>query len=369
VLWAKIVYITTVSSVKLNMKHMRYRVDPVLWLLAGGAAALLLFGCSPSSTGDAAAREPPLPLHALADIMVKPANPALAGRTLRMDYETIDPRSRLLFVAYLGAGEIIAVDIASNRVTGHVTGLNAVHGVLAIPSSHRLYASATGTDQVATIDEDDLKVVERTPGGDYPDGIAYDALDHEIFVSDEQGGTVTVIDTHTGARTWTIDVGGEAGNTQFDPKSRRVFTDVQARNDVAVIDAISGHVVSRRQLTGCEHDHGLAVDPSRRLAFVGCDENARLLVMDLDDWKELAAFSVGDGPDVLALDPGLGRLYVASESGVVSVFQEHGKTVKPIGSAFLANEAHTVAVDPVTHRVYFALENVGGKAVIRVMAP
>jgi len=92
-------------------------------------------------------------------------------------------------------------------------------------------------------------------------------------------------------------------------------------------------------------------------------------VMDLDDWKELAAFSVGDGPDVLALDPGLGRLYVASESGVVSVFQEHGKTVKPIGSAFLANEAHTVAVDPVTHRVYFALENVGGKAVIRVMAP
>ena len=351
------------------MKHMRYHVSGVLWSLAGGAVATLLFGCGPSSSDRAAAHEPPLPLHALADIIVKPANPALAGRTLRMDYETIDPRRRLLFVAYLGADEILAIDIASNVVAGHVTGLSAVHGVLVVPSSHRIYASATGTDQIATIDERDLKVVERAPGGDYPDGIAYDAIDRELFVSDEHGGTVTVIDTHTGARTRTIDLGGEAGNTQFDVRSRRVFTAVQTRDDVAMIDPASGRVVSRFRLVGCEHDHGLALDPSRRLAFVACDENARLLVMDLDDWKKLGSFPVGDGPDVLALDPGLGRVYVASESGVVSVFQEHGKSVKPIGSAFLADEAHTVAVDPITHRVYFALENVGGKAVVRVMAP
>lgn len=346
---------------------MRYR-DVSLAQCLAGAIAMLLAACGSATPSDGAS-DPPLPLHALADIAVVPANPALRGRTLRMDYEDIDPRNHLLFVAYLGADEVVAIDVRTNVVIGHIKGLSGVHGVLAVPPLHRVYASATGTDQVATIDEGDLKVASRSPGGDYPDGIAYDASDHEIFVSDEHGGTVTVIDTRSGARIRTIDVGGDAGNTQFDPKSRRVFTAVQARDDVAVIDPASRRVVSRKQLAGCEHDHGLALDAARRLAFVACDGNARLLVMDLDRWKQVATFDVGEEPDVLALDPGLGRLYIASESGVVSVFQEQGKTVKEIGSAFLADEAHTVAVDPLTHRVYFALENVGGKPVVRVMTP
>ena len=350
------------------MKHMRYRLRRRSRQLLLVIAAMLA-ACTATSSTVAASGDQRLPLRALADIAVKPAGRGFVGQTPRMDYESIDPSKHLLFVAYLGAHEVVAIDIATNTVIGHITGLRAVHGVLAIPALHRVYASATGTDEVATIDEADLKVVAREPGGDYPDGIAYDAKDHEIFVSDERGGTVTVIDTIAGTRRRTIDVGGEAGNTQFDPRSRRVFTDVQTRNDIAEIDPVSERVVARHRVAGCDHDHGLALDSDRRVAFVACDENARLIVMDLDDWKELATFKVGDEPDVLALDPGLGRLYVASETGVVSVLQEHGKAVKLIGSAFLADEAHTVAVDPTTHRVYFALENVDGKAVIRIMTP
>jgi hypothetical protein len=40
-----------------------------------------------------------------------------------------------------------------------------------------------------------------------------------------------------------------------------------------------------------------------------------------------------------------------------------------LGQKFLATEAHTVAVDPETHLVYFALQDVGGKPVLRIMAP
>jgi hypothetical protein len=31
--------------------------------------------------------------------------------------------------------------------------------------------------------------------------------------------------------------------------------------------------------------------------------------------------------------------------------------------------AHTVAVDPATHRVYLPLENVNGRPVLRILAP
>ena len=79
-----------------------------------------------------------------------------------------------------------------------------------------------------------------------------------------------------------------------------------------------------------------------------------------------ATYPVDDGPDVLAFDPGWHRLYVASESGIVSIFDERGPELQPVGE-YRAPHAHSVAVDPRTHRVYLPLENVDGKPVLRIL--
>ena len=78
---------------------------------------------------------------------------------------------------------------------------------------------------------------------------------------------------------------------------------------------------------------------------------------------------VADMGDVLALDPVSHRLYAASESGVVSVYDVTGRRLHRTAQAFLHLNAHVVAVDPATNRVYFSLQNVGGKPVMRVMEP
>jgi DNA-binding beta-propeller fold protein YncE len=287
----------------------------------------------------------PLPLRLLADVPTRPAGKVFAGQTPRMDYESIDPVRRMLYIAYLGADEVIAFNL------------------------DRLYVSATGSNQVAAIDEGTRQIVARTAGGDYPDGIAYVPAEHRIFVADEHGGTDTVVDVDTNRTVDTIDLGGEVGNTQFDPVNGLIYSDVQTRDDIAAIDPKTGKVVARHALPGCDHDHGLLLDTPHRLAFVACDGNAKLLVVDLKTWNILSTHDVGSDPDVLAYDPGLRRLYVAAESGVVAVFEEDGQSLKTLGKAFLADEAHTVAVDPKSHRVYFALQNVGGVPTIRVMEP
>ncbi len=79
--------------------------------------------------------------------------------------------------------------------------------------------------------------------------------------------------------------------------------------------------------------------------------------------------SVGEGPDVLAFDKGLGRLYVSAESGIISVFDEGDRNLEKVGEGFFAPNAHSVAVDSRTHRVYFPLQNVGGKPVLRIALP
>jgi DNA-binding beta-propeller fold protein YncE len=216
------------------------------------------------------------------------------------------------------------------------------------------------------IDERSFRVVSRIPGGGYPDGIAYDPDTHTIFVSDEMGRTDTVIDTRTNRRVATIPLGGEAGNTQYDRHSRRILVDVQTRNQLATIDPRRNRVVVRAPLPGCQHDHGLLIDSTARLAFVACDENARLLTVDLRTMTVIENQSVGSDPDVLAFDQRQRRLFVAAESGILAVFEERCRRLHKVGQGFVAPEAHAVAVDSRTHRLYLPLENVNGRPVLRV---
>ena len=117
-------------------------------------------------------------------------------------------------------------------------------------------------------------------------------------------------------------------------------------------------------------DHSLLVDSPRRLAFVACEQSATLLSLDLRTMTVTGSFGVGDVPDVLAFDSSLRRLYVSAESGVVAVFAERAHGLTKLGQEFLASEAHTVAVDPRSHLVYFPLERgAAGGPELLIMKP
>ncbi|HEX8989176.1 MAG TPA: YncE family protein [Rhodocyclaceae bacterium] len=277
---------------------------------------------------------------------------ALPGPASRFDYQAYDPKRQLLFIAHLGAGTVLAFSTAYNKIVAEIPHLSQVHGVLAVPGEGMLYASATGTNEIVAIDEETLKEVARIPGGDYPDGMTYVPGLHKLYVSDERGGTATVIDTRTRRRIATIALGGEAGNSQFDPVSGHVFVNVQTRGKLTEIDPGTDRILARHALAGAQGNHGLLIDPERRLAFVACEGNARLLVVGMANMRVLQSMPVGAGPDVLAFDDRLRMLYVASESGVVSLFSEEGGGVRKQGEGQLARGAHSVAVVPETHRVY-----------------
>jgi DNA-binding beta-propeller fold protein YncE len=304
-----------------------------------------------------------LPLaHVVADI-------PLPGRTSRLDYESYDPDRHLLFIAHLGDGEVIVVDVNAARVVGRIAGVASVHGVLAVPELAPVYASATGTDEVVAIDEATLAVVARTPGGRYPDGMAYAPDVHKLYVSDETGGTETVIDVRNNRRVATIELGGEVGNTQYDSQSQHIFVNVQTRGELVEIDPALDKIVARHRLPGARQNHGLLIDSQDRFALVACEGNDKLLVFDLGAQRVTQSFDVGKDPDVLAFDHANGRLYVAGEAGIVSVFAIEGSRVAKIGEGKVGPNAHVVTIDPVTHRAFFPLKNVDGHPVLRVMAP
>jgi len=274
----------------------------------------------------------------------------------------------MLYIAHMDASQLLVFDIRTHKIVRTITA-PGVHGVIAVPQLDRVFASATDAQQVLTIDAKTGAVVARAPAGQYPDGLAYDPVERHVFVSDESGGVETVLNAG-GRRIATIPLGGDAGNVQYDAGSGHVLADVQTLDQVAIIDPKTNRIIRRIALPGCANDHGLYVDSARRLAFVACDQNATLLTIDLRTMTVTGHTSVGDSPDVLAFDTSLRRLYVSAESGEVAIFAETAHGLRKLGQAFLAVEAHTVAVDPRTHLVYFPLQSgTNGDPQLLIMKP
>ena len=303
-----------------------------------------------------------LPLRTLRDV-------PLSGGSSRFDYQSFDPNTGILYIAHLGDGVLTVFDTNKEIVVGDVRGLARVHGVIVVPELHRIYASATGSNELAVIDDSTLQIVARVPAGDYPDGIAYAIKAKKLYVSDLHGKTDTVIDADTNQRVTTIALGGGAGNTQYDSVSEHIFVTVHGQNQLAEIDPIKDQLIARYEIAGCKEPHGLLIDSEHRFAFVACEENAKLAVFDLDAKKMTAIHSIGADPDVLAFDKSFDRLYVSAESGIITIFDERGRELDKVGEGLFAPNAHSVAVDSRTHRVYFPLQNVGGKPVLRIALP
>jgi DNA-binding beta-propeller fold protein YncE len=87
--------------------------------------------------------------------------------------------------------------------------------------------------------------------------------------------------------------------------------------------------------------------------FAVCKTSATLVVADLTRHRVIASLPVGGGPDSVAYDPRLRRIYATGKSGVLTVVQQAGAdSYQIMGNVHLHYGAHTLAFDPATGRLY-----------------
>lgn len=300
------------------------------------------------------------PLRVIADI-------PLPGAAKRFDYQSFDPTSGRLYISHMYGNRLDVFDTRAQKLIASKEGFPGATGVLSVPEQHKVYVSVTGRHEVAVVDDRTLAVVARVTGARFPDGIADAPTEQKVFVSDESGGAELVIDARTNARIGVIPLGGEAGNTHYDAPSHCIVVAVQTKNEIVAIDPTTDRVVQRYGMP-CDHPHGFLIDQPHRLAFVTCEGDSQLLIVNLRTMKTIKSFRIPAEPDVLAFDDGLQRLYIGCESGAVAVFEERDGSLSSLG-VYRAPHAHTVAVDPNTHRVYLPLQEVNGKPLLRIVSP
>jgi DNA-binding beta-propeller fold protein YncE len=213
-----------------------------------------------------------------------------------------------------------------------------------------------------------MKVIRKLKTDAKPDGSAYAAPFHKLYVSDERGKAEAVVEVTKDEIVKTLHFESETGMPQYDPVTRKVYVNLQDENIFAVIDPVTDEVIGRYSVGKCKGNHGMALASEQHRAFLSCEGNDLMTVFDLDKHQAIAFLPMAGGPDVIKFDSGLKRIYVACSSGAISVFQmddpDHYRKLEDFP---VQKKVHSLAVDAETHRVYAPEQEEDGKAVARMV--
>ena len=292
-----------------------------------------------------------LPLVGVADV-------ALPGGKTRLDYMDIDRDQGHLIIAHMNDGTVIVASLADGSVITVLPNVPTARGIV-VANDVGLFFVTSSPNQLVAFDNKTLAEVRRVTTGNGPDGDGCDPKDQIVATSDQSDGAISLIaNAGAGARTQ-VKLGTETGNVVYDaPRGVFWITVVgpTTPDRLVAVDPVAAKVTTTISIPGCDGAHGLRIHPDGGSALIACENNDKLARVDLTS-QQVSIGSTGSGPDVLSIDPGLGWLYVAAESGDLTVFDINQPGVVLVGHDSPGSNSHTVAADPGTHRVFFPLQS------------
>ncbi|HEV2298802.1 MAG TPA: hypothetical protein VGR72_09825 [Candidatus Acidoferrales bacterium] len=289
-------------------------------------------------------------------------------RGAHFDHLSMDYEDHYLLSAHTEPGILYVIDVRANKLVAAIHGLPGITAPIFVPGLKKIYTCDWGENKVAVISLKDMKVIKRLPTGEKPNGGAYAEPFGKIYISDTLGKQLSVIDVRTDSVVKTLKFRGETGMAQYDPVDRKVYVNLRSTDKIAEIDPASDAVLAQYPVGRCDFNHGLAIDPASRRAFLLCVGNNLFTVFALDEHRPIAYIPLPEGADDVAFDPGLRRIYVTCESGAISVIQEDDANhFRKLEDFPVEPGVHTLAVDIATHRLYAPEAEENGRPVSRVL--
>lgn len=303
--------------------------------------------------------------------LVEISLPAVAGKTLNADALEIDQQAHLLFVADRTDLGVDVLDIA----TAHPQFLTSIRtgtpNGLAVAADLHLLLVGLNSGSLALIDTDRssktaLTVVRTVAlGGKSADLVGYDARDHKAFVADPVGGAVYDVDLVGTARPRAIELGRNLEQPAWDPVTGHVLVaGGDGYDGLFEVDPATDTLVRKHDLkAGCA-PAGLAVNPARRQALLGCSSSSQQVVFwDLAQQRLVKVDRAAGAGDLATYSPAADLYLFAADAysagPEIAIFSGSGVYKTAVG---LPAAAKSAAYDETNRLVYTAdtRKNVGG---------
>jgi YVTN family beta-propeller protein len=266
------------------------------------------------------------------------------------DYLTVDSAAKRLYISH--ATKVVVYDTAKDEVAGEIADTPGVHGAV-IASDGHVFTSNGRENKASMVDARSLQTLKKIETEGNPDFIMYEPKQKEVYTMNGTGKSASVIDA-SGKVVATIPLGGKPEAAVPDTGAGRVYVNNETGNSIVVIDVGKHEVVATWPIAPGESAAGLAIDTGNHRLFIGA-HNSKMLMMDSTNGKVVADVPIGAGVDSTWFDPGTGYAFSSVNSGTVTIAHEDSPdTMSVVQTLDTARGARTMALDPVTHRIYVA---------------
>jgi hypothetical protein len=270
------------------------------------------------------------------------------GGIERWDYISMDSGARRLYIGRDTHMDVVDVDSAT--VVARLIGMPGVHGIALAPDLGRGFT--VEDNNISTVlDLNTLKTIGTVKTGKGPDSYAYDELTKRVFIMNSAGNDATAVNATDGKVVGTLALDGQPEFVVSDGKGK-IFVNITDKNQILEFDGRTLTILHHWSLAPGEGPSGLSMDRKNRRLFSACD-NQRMVVMDADTGKVIAALPIGAGTDASLFDPDTGNAFAsAGGAGTLTVIHEDSPNKFTVMENVPTRPgARTMALDTKTHNV------------------
>jgi YVTN family beta-propeller protein len=253
----------------------------------------------------------------------------------------------IAYASNAGLGQLnYTLDLLNNTLLkGIHNSIGNVHfpeGIAYDPLNGNLYVTSHNTNSVSAINASTKKVIGSANVGKYPIELTYDSLNGNVYVTNFGSNNVSVISGTTNQAIGVIAVGTYPIGIAFDPLNNNLYVANSGSNNVSVINGTTNKVIGKTQVGSSPF--GIAFDPLNNNLYVANSDSNNVSVINGTTNKATWSLNVGTHPEGVAFDSSNGHLYVTNFYSMnVSII--NATTNKTMGYIAVGSHPQGLAVD------------------------
>ena len=221
------------------------------------------------------------------------------GRGVRPHCAMFGPKDGLLYVSTELDKSISIIDPHTLKIVGAIpTGQPESHMFAISPDGRRGYTANVGPGTISVLDMEKRKTIEVIPVSSQIQRISLSLDGREVFTSDQSKPRLAVVDTSTNkVKTWVpLPATGYGSAPTLDGHSLVIA--IPGANQVAIVDLDTMKVTHTVDVPAAPQE--VLVRPDGRVAYVSCDASHKVAVIRVSNWTVEKLIDAGPGTDGLA---------------------------------------------------------------------
>lgn len=326
------------------MKNIKYYKIVVMTVLCIGAYLFVPMASAGQSRANVKPRE-----------VLKPGPlVTIKGAPGKFDFVSLDPLRHRLLASHKMENCIDIIDLNTNRLIKQLKASKEPCDAQVDMKTGRYFVNVQGSKRVDVFDGDSYALLNSINMDGLLDALFIVPELRRVYVCEDDGTRLWVMDADSYQLLATIDFAASGLELiAYDKVNHRIFVNVRETSETIVIDTNTNVIVARWSNAPMTGAHGIAFDAANCRIFSAGD-NGIFVVIDTLTGKVISQCQVPELIDQIAFDQSTGRVYCAAYNTLSVVQITWDGKAQYLGDVKKGPGGRNVAVDPVTRTVWTA---------------